>query len=842
MFSILVFLKYWIVYSAAQQPMVTLTNHDIGDTFNITCDVTRFSDLKVIPNYDYLGGLSVFRQTFLTLTKLQIAIYAPFTPFYQYDNSTFLIQNNPPKQWLFQYSGGNSLTNRNKIQIIVTAVNFQCSDAGEYTCRADLPTGETFFNSPANITVKAPISAHKIKINLHNGNESNLSTNNVKENITLTCTVTGPPNLLIIWKQTAKDSAEEYPATGEVSNYNTSPSIVSTGCAISNYTSELEFELQKTDDGNTYYCIVLNDTGEQSKLNFTIRTFPTQQPMVTLTHHDIGDTFNITCDVTRFADLKVIPNYDYLGGLSVFRQTFLTLTKLQIAIYTPFTPFYDNTTFNIQNNPPKQWLFQYSGGESRTNRNKIQIIVTAVNFQCSDAGEYTCRADLPTGETFFNSPANITVKAPISAHKIKINLHNGNESNLSTNNVEENITLTCTVTGPPSLLIIWKQTAKDSAKEYPATGEVSNYNTLPSIVSTGCAISNYTSELEFELQKTDDGNTYYCIVLNDTGEQSKLNFTIRTFPILPQQPIVTSIQHRVGDIFNMTCDVTKFPGLKVIPNQDYLSGLSLIRKNIQSGYTEIADYKPFSTVKHNNDNLPSQWLVQYIGGENSTNRQSIRIIVTAFDFQCIDAGTYKCKAELPNGDFVFSRPIEITVEAPISDHKIKINRLNRNDSYSSTNYVGENITLTCTVTGPPSLLITWNQTAKGSTKENPATGEISFNSTSESVVSAGCELHHYSSKLDFELQEIDDGNTYYCIVSNDTGEQSRENFTLRIIPTIKSKSQPESQSAGTGVGTVFAGGLASLASATALIYYVGIMKKPKSSQDDKHECGASVSI
>ncbi|KAK6963981.1 hypothetical protein BgiMline_031173, partial [Biomphalaria glabrata] len=84
--------------------------------------------------------------------------------------------------------------------------------------------------------------------------------------------------------------------------------------------------------------------------------------------------------------------------------------------------------------------------------------------------------------------------------------------------------------------------------------------------------------------------------------------------------------------------------------------------------------------------------------------------------------------------------------------------------------------------GPPSLLITWKQTAKGSTKENPATGEISSNSTSESVVSAGCKLHHYSSKLVFELQETYDGNTYYCIVSNDTGEQSRENFTLRIIP------------------------------------------------------------
>ncbi|KAI8779675.1 hypothetical protein BgiBS90_018869, partial [Biomphalaria glabrata] len=66
--------------------MVTLTHHDIGDTFNITCDVTRFADLKVIPNFDYLGALSVFRQTFVTLTKSQMAIYAPFTPFYPYYN------------------------------------------------------------------------------------------------------------------------------------------------------------------------------------------------------------------------------------------------------------------------------------------------------------------------------------------------------------------------------------------------------------------------------------------------------------------------------------------------------------------------------------------------------------------------------------------------------------------------------------------------------------------------------------------------------------------------------------------------------------------------------------
>ncbi|KAK0064601.1 hypothetical protein Bpfe_006260 [Biomphalaria pfeifferi] len=560
-----------------------------------------------------------------------------------------------------------------------------------------------------------------------------------------------------------------------------------------------------------------------------------QQQIVTSTHHDVGDTFNITCDVTRFADLKVIPDRDYLSALSVFRKTFMTLTNVQVATYAPFTIFRigkNQSNFVIQYNPRGQWQFQYGGGE---NRKTIHVIVTAVNFQCSDAGEYSCNAIVPSGELIFNSPVNITAKVPISDHTIKISPHNEDDKYSSTNYVGENITLTCTVTGPPSLLITWKQTAKDSAIENPATGEISNNILIPSVVSTGCELSHYTSELEFQLQESDDGNTYYCIISNDTGEQSRGNFTLRIYPILPQQRIVTSTHHNIGDTFNITCDVTKFPGLKVIPNHDYLVGLSLIRKDsIQSGLIQIADYKPFSTVKHNNNNLPSQWLVQYSGGENSTitNRQTIRIIVTAVDFQCIDAGTYKCKAELPNVEVVFSGSVKITVKAPISDHTIKINRHNRNDSYSSTNYVGENIILTCTVTGPPSLLITWKQTAKDSTNEDSATGEISSNSTPPSIVSTGCDLHYYSSKLEFQLQESDAGNTYYCIVSNDTGEQSRENFTLRIIPSIRSTSQPKPQPAGPSVGTIFAGGLVFLAIATGLIYYFVIKKKHRGSQDD----------
>ncbi|KAK6987330.1 Hemicentin-1 [Biomphalaria glabrata] len=570
-------------------------------------------------------------------------------------------------------------------------------------------------------------------------------------------------------------------------------------------------------------------------LNFWIVHSTAQQPMVTSADHDVGDTFNITCDVTRFADLKATPDRDYLSALSVFRKTFMTFMNVQIATYAPFTIFKIGTNqsnFVILFNPRGQWQFRYGGGESRKT---IHVIVTAVNFQCSDAGEYSCNAIVPSGEIIFNSPVNITAKVPVSDHTMKISPHNGDDKYSSTNYVGENITLTCTVTGPPSLLITWKQTAKDSAIENPATGEISNNITTPSVVSTGCELSHYTSELKFQLQESDDGNTYYCVASNDTGEQSRGNFTLRIYPILPQQRIVTSTQHNVGDKFDITCDVTKFPVLNVTPSQDNLVGLSLVRKDsIQSGLIQIADYKPFSTVKHNNNNLPSQWLVQYSGAENSTitNRETIRIIVTAVDFQCIHAGTYTCKAELPNGEVVFSGSVKITVNAPISDHTIKINRHNGSDSYSSTNYVGENIILTCTVTGPPRLLITWKQTAKDSAIENPATGKISSNSTPPSIVSTGCDLHYYSSKLEFQLQESDDGNTYYCIASNDTGEQSRGYFTLRILPSITSTSQPKPQPAGPSVDTIFAGGLVFLAIATALTFYFIIKKKHRDSQED----------
>ncbi|KAK0069084.1 hypothetical protein Bpfe_001266 [Biomphalaria pfeifferi] len=305
-----------------------------------------------------------------------------------------------------------------------------------------------------------------------------------------------------------------------------------------------------------------------------------------------------------------------------------------------------------------------------------------------------------------------------------------------------------------------------------------------------------------------------------------------------QQPIVNSTQHDIGDTFNITCDVTRFDNAKEIPGRYQWAELSLHRKSFVTLtsiplviYLPNADLsfidgeiKSNFFVKHNPRN---QWLFQRNRKTSNHCDSSQLSIIEGWQ-------RARCEPETTRHSSILATNMRIT---SISDHKIQINLHNGNDSYSSYNYVEENIILTCTVTGPPSLLITWKQTAKNSTKENPATGDISSNSTYQS----GCDLHHYSSELDFELQETDDGNTYYCIVSNDTGEQSRENFTLRIIPAIKSTSQPESQSAVTGVFTFFVGMLLCLASAIALMYYFGIRKKRSGSQDDKPESGASVS-
>ncbi|XP_055865853.1 uncharacterized protein LOC106073220 isoform X5 [Biomphalaria glabrata] len=117
-----------------------------------------------------------------------------------------------------------------------------------------------------------------------------------------------------------------------------------------------------------------------------------------------GETFNITCDIRNFTKL---PESDNLTSL-VFHAQNVPQGNFLFASYWPFGSSKNGT------DKPKQWIVYYSGGNSPTNRETIQITVTVVSFQSYNAGSYGCIAEVPGYSTVFESvPVNITIKENI---------------------------------------------------------------------------------------------------------------------------------------------------------------------------------------------------------------------------------------------------------------------------------------------------------------------------------------------------------------------------------------------------------------------------------------------
>ncbi|KAK6985700.1 hypothetical protein BgiMline_015298, partial [Biomphalaria glabrata] len=141
----------------------------------------------------------------------------------------------------------------------------------------------------------------------------------------------GPVNLQPAWKLQNKNSIyeENYPYSENITN-TVLLSAVASGCTIYTYTSVLQFTLQETDDGNEYICLVFDGNIEQSRKMFTLGVSPAPS------QHYVGDTFNITCDVTKFSRLPAIPSQDFLISLSLWRQTSGETAFTQVAEYTPF--------------------------------------------------------------------------------------------------------------------------------------------------------------------------------------------------------------------------------------------------------------------------------------------------------------------------------------------------------------------------------------------------------------------------------------------------------------------------------------------------------------------------
>ncbi|XP_055866212.1 uncharacterized protein LOC106071327 isoform X5 [Biomphalaria glabrata] len=244
-----------------------------------------------------------------------------------------------------------------------------------------------------------------------------------------------------------------------------------------------------------------------------------QQPIVNQLEYPPGDTFNITCDVSRFADLR---SAGELLSISLLRQLSTQTSFENIASYEP------KAEKKMTTNIPIQWQVFYAGGEGINNRNTIRLVVTVVDFQCADAGLYQCQIFIPAPSHQANTtPVNITAKIGITQKDIYMTPHKkiiGEDIHSSVNTVGVEITLTCSFTGPANLQALWRRKKAGHEENYPYANNIKNSKPVFSVIS-GCNTYDYTSELKCTLEEKDNGTLYICVVMEDNIERSRKMFT-----------------------------------------------------------------------------------------------------------------------------------------------------------------------------------------------------------------------------------------------------------------------------------------------------------------------------
>ncbi|KAI8775418.1 hypothetical protein BgiBS90_023894 [Biomphalaria glabrata] len=263
-----------IVLVSCQQPIVNQLEYPPGATFNITCDASRFAELR---SAGELLSISLFRQLSTQTSFENIASYEPkaekkMTTVAEGFALGFVPPQNIPIQWQVFYAGGEGINNRNTIRLVVTVVDFQCADAGLYQCQIFIPAPSHQANTtPVNITAKIGITQKDIYMTSQKktiGEDIHSSVNTVGVEITLTCSFTGPANLQALWKRKKAGHEENYPYANNIKNSKPVFSVIS-GCNTYDYTSELKFTLEEKDNGTLYICVVMEDNIERSRKMFT---------------------------------------------------------------------------------------------------------------------------------------------------------------------------------------------------------------------------------------------------------------------------------------------------------------------------------------------------------------------------------------------------------------------------------------------------------------------------------------------------------------------------------------------------------------------------------------------
>ncbi|KAK6976699.1 GATA zinc finger domain-containing protein 15 [Biomphalaria glabrata] len=156
----------------------------------------------------------------------------------------------PSKKWTAEYEIKS--LNMTTISLNLTLTDIQCRDSGPYQCiTAVADETELRTMSVVNLTTSAPTI---IDLNLEPNNETGKRSAKIELglNVTLTCNITGPPDLKLFWKFANRSSDEVYL---KEFIFNAGKKWISeTGCVVRSYTSEIHKTVQRYEHGATYYC------------------------------------------------------------------------------------------------------------------------------------------------------------------------------------------------------------------------------------------------------------------------------------------------------------------------------------------------------------------------------------------------------------------------------------------------------------------------------------------------------------------------------------------------------------------------------------------------------------
>ncbi|KAK0064165.1 hypothetical protein Bpfe_006350 [Biomphalaria pfeifferi] len=238
----------------------------------------------------------------------------------------------------------------------------------------------------------------------------------------------------------------------------------------------------------------------------------------------VGDTVTFTCEVVKFE--QPAPPPLFFTFMTVARQTWKDSEFSKLVSLEPqkSNSLPKLTTFFP---PSKRWMATYETVEKYLDKASTKLILKLTDFQCEDIGSYKCIVAVNNQTDLYDRTGhNLTTTAPITLD-LQSTPHNGNEEFASINAVGDNISLRCSVTGPPDIKISWKF-AKYPPDEiaYPEN-DVVFYPETELNSTSGCATRSYISVLAKTVQANEDGSIYYCIVSDLLGKElARKHFTI----------------------------------------------------------------------------------------------------------------------------------------------------------------------------------------------------------------------------------------------------------------------------------------------------------------------------